>query len=49
MSSLLEDILYIHKNTNKESITQTYDSNQYENEKVIYVKMKETISFYLDI
>lgn len=40
---VLEDILYIHKNTNKESITQTYDSNQYENEKVIYVKMKETI------
>lgn len=40
---VLEDILYIHKNTNKESITQAYDSNQYENEKVIYVKMKETI------
>lgn len=40
---VLEDILYIHKNTNKGSITQTYDSKQYENEKIIYKKMNETM------
>ena len=40
---VLEDILYVHKNTNKVSITQTYDSKQYENEKIIYKKMNETM------
>lgn len=40
---VLEDILYVHKNTNKVSITQTYDSKQYENEKIIYKNMNKTM------
>lgn len=39
----LRNILYIHKNTNKDSITRTYDSMQYENEKVIYIKIEDTL------
>ena len=41
---VLEDILYVHKNTNKVSITQTYDSKQYENEKIIYKNRLEFIA-----
>lgn len=41
---VLENILYIHKNINKQSITFRYDKNQFENEKIVYKKFQQILN-----